>query len=169
MCNNNKNKIHFGLATIVGCLAFTTSVLASELTFHFNSPSFSGIGWSSHVLTIEQMETNAEDRNRAQTDALRAQAERAAQNSPEAKFVANLESRIYSQLAKQLTDSMFGEGASCTTPGVVCGVVPDLAGNSINWMLGTGSDTGMIVISIQSLSEPSNSTTMKVPAGAFYF
>ena len=90
-------------------------------------------------------------------------------NTPQAKFVSNLESRVYSQLAKQLTDSMFGEGATCTTRGVICGSIPDIGGNKIEWKLGDGSDSGMIVINIQNLSNPSQVTTMKVPAGTFYF
>lgn len=168
MYNNNKNKIR-GSAVVLLCTAFVATTWASELTHHFNSPSFSGIGWSSHVLTIQQMENNASERNQAQAEALKAQAEREAQNTPQARFVANLENRIYSQLAKQLTDTMFGEGATCTTAGVVCGTIPDLAGNSISWQLGTGSDSGMIVITIQSLSDTGQNTTMKVPAGTFHF
>jgi hypothetical protein len=142
---------------------------SAELTHNFNSPSFSGIGYSSHVLTIKQLEDQAKDKNQAKADALQAQAERDAQNTPTARFIANLESRIYSQLAKQLTDSMFGEGATCTTAGVVCGSIPDVGGNKIEWSLGAGSDNGMIIINIQSLSNASQTTTMKVPAGTFYF
>jgi hypothetical protein len=142
---------------------------SAELTHNFNSPSFSGIGYSSHVLTIKQLEDQAKDKNQAKADALKAQAERDAQNTPTARFIANLESRIYSQLAKQLTDSMFGEGATCTTAGVVCGSIPDVGGNKIEWSLGAGSDSGMIIINIQNLSNPTQVTTMKVPAGTFYF
>jgi hypothetical protein len=64
---------------------------------------------------------------------------------------------------------MFGEGATCTTAGVVCGSIPDVGGNKIEWSLGAGSDSGMIIINIQSLSNSSQTTTMKVPAGTFYF
>jgi hypothetical protein len=142
---------------------------SAELTHNFNSPSFSGIGYSSHVLTIKQLEDQAKEKNQAKAEALKAQAERDAANTPTARFIANLESRIYSQLAKQLTDSMFGEGATCTTAGVVCGSIPDIGGNKIEWSLGAGSDSGMIVLNIQSLSNPSQTTTMKVPAGTFYF
>ena len=111
----------------------------------------------------------AKDKQTAAEAALRAKAEADALNTPQARFIANLESRIYSQLAKQLTDSMFGEGATCTTAGVVCGSIPNLGGNSINWSLGAGSDTGLIIITIQDLNNSSNLTTMKVPAGTFYF
>lgn len=145
------------------------NVLAAELQHNFNSPSFSGIGYSSHVLTIKQLEDQAKDKNKAAAEALEAKAKADAQNTPTARFIANLESRIYSQLAKQLTDSMFGEGATCTTPGVVCGSIPDIGGNKIEWSLGAGSDSGMIIINIQSLSNSTQTTTMKVPAGTFYF
>lgn len=154
---------------LVVSLWISSIAAAAELTHQFNSPSFSGIGFSSHVLTIKQLEDQAKEKNKAAADALKAQAERDAANTPTARFIANLESRIYSQLAKQLTDSMFGEGATCTTAGIVCGSIPDIGGNKIEWSLGGGSDSGMIIINIQNLSNPTQITTMKVPAGTFYF
>lgn len=147
----------------------STAVSSAELSHQFNSPAFSGIGYSSHVLTVKQLEDQAKEKNKAAAEALQAKAERDAANTPTARFIANLESRIYSQLAKQLTDSMFGEGATCTTAGVVCGSIPDIGGNKIEWSLGAGSDSGMIIINIQNLSNPTQTTTMKVPAGTFYF
>lgn len=156
--------------TTAGVLILCAShVNAAELQHNFNSPAFSGIGYSSHVLTIKQLEDQQKEKNKAVADALKAQAERDAQNTPQARFIANLESRIYAQLAKQLTDSMFGEGATCTTAGVVCGTIPDLGGNSITWKLGAGSDQGMIVITITNIANPSNTTVMKVPSGTFFF
>jgi hypothetical protein len=156
---------------IISILAFlvANSVTAAEMVHTFNSPAFNGQGYSSHVLTLEQLETQAEDKQEAAAEAIRAKANSDALNTPQARFVANLESRIYSQLAKQLTDSMFGEGATCTTTGVVCGNIPNLGGNTIEWSLGAGSDSGLIVITIQDLANVSNTTTMKVPAGTFYF
>lgn len=145
------------------------SVTAAEMVHTFNSPAFNGQGYSSHVLTLEQLETQAEDKQQAAAEAIQRRAESDAMNTPQARFVANLESRIYSQLAKQLTDSMFGEGATCTTAGVVCGNIPNLGGNTIEWSLGAGSDSGLIVITIQDLADINNVTTMKVPAGTFYF
>lgn len=146
---------------------------AAEIQHFFSSPSFSGIGYSSHVLTIKQLEDQQKDKNTAKSEALQAQAKADALNTPQAKFAANLESRVYAQLAKQLTDSLFGTGGAptCTaaTAGSVCGSIPDLAGNSITWKLGTGSDKGMIIIEIANLSNASQKTTMKVPAGTFAF
>lgn len=165
--NNNKKK--YLASIIVASFGLANPIFAAELHFQFNSPAFSGIGYSSHVLTIQQLETQAKEKNKAAADALQARAEAAALNTPQARFVANLESRIYSQLAKQLTDSMFGEGATCTTAGVICGSIPDLGGNKIEWSLGAGSNQGMIIINIQNLANPSQITTMKVPAGTFHF
>ena len=147
----------------------TISAFAAELQHQFNSPSFSGQGFSSHVLTLKQLEDLQKDKNKALADTLKAKAESEALNTPQAKFLANLESRIYSQLAKQLTDSMFGEGSTCTTKGVICGSIPDLGGNSITWKLGDGSDNGLIIITITNNGNPSQVTIMKVPAGTFYF
>jgi len=154
---------------IVLLLLFSINCYSSELTHTFNSPSFSGAGYSSHILTLNQLEQQATERNKAAADAIASKLAADAQNTPQAKFLANLESRIYSQLAKQLTDSMFAEGSSCNTPGVTCGVMPDLGGNTITWGLGAGSDSGMIVINITNNLNSSQTTTMKVPAGSFYF
>lgn len=152
----------------------STQCFSGELVHSFSSPAFSGAGYSSHVLTIKQLEDQGKEKNKAAADALKAKAESDAANTPQARFLANLESRIYSQLAKQLTDSLFSDGSStpacsASTAGQICGVIPDLGGNSISWKLGVGSDAGMVIITIQSLSNSSNVTTMKVPSGTFSF
>jgi hypothetical protein len=163
------------MTRVLKCITTAMAIMVScgansaEIQHNFSSPAFSGIGWSSHVLTIYQLETQAKEKNQAKADAQKAKAEADAMNTPQARFISNLESRIYSQLAKQLTDSMFGEGATCTTKGVVCGSIPDLGGNKIEWKLGDGSDNGLIIINITNISNPSQVTTMKVPAGTFAF
>lgn len=150
-------------------LLVSQQVHPTELAHSFNSPSFSGIGYSNHVLTLHQLESQAIEKNQSVADAIQQKALSEAANTPSAKFLANLESRIYSQLAKQLTDSMFAEGSTCNTPGVVCGSIPDLGGNSVSWSLGAGTDQGLIIISITNNSNLSQTTTMKVPAGTFAF
>lgn len=157
------------LATLI--LLFANSVHGTELVYNFNSPTFSGSGYSSHQLTLYQLESQAKSANKAAADALAAQAAALAATTPSAKFMANLESRIYSQLAQQLTDSLFGENGAptCTTPGTVCGTIPNLGGNAVSWGLGSGSDQGMIIIDITNLNNPSQTTTMKISSGSFYF
>ena len=158
---------------VVLAVLLPSIALSAELSHSFNSPSFSGVGYSSHILTIKQLEDQQREKNSASADALKAQAERDAANTPQAQFIANLQSRVYAQLAKQLTDSLFGasDAPTCTvaTAGAVCGSIPDLAGNSVEWKLGTGSDTGMIIITITNLTTPSQTTVMKVPSGTFAF
>ena len=145
----------------------SSMVGAAELQHSFNSPSFSGIGYSSHVLTIHQLETPARDKNKNAADALKAKAESDALNTPQAKFQANLESRIYSQLAKQITDSLFGVNGvpvcSANSAGN-CGQM-EVAGNNITWkVVGTN-----IVVRIENVLDPRQYTEITVPSGTFGF
>jgi hypothetical protein len=87
---------------------------AGELLFNFNSPAFSGNGYSSHVLTIEQLEQQRKEKIAADELAALEKAERDYRNTNIYKFQNNLESRIYAQLSRQIADNMFGEGASVT-------------------------------------------------------
>ena len=86
-----------------------TSSAHAELTFQFKSPSFNGIGYSSHVQTIENTE---QTRKKALEDAkLQAakDAAAAAKNTNLQKFLNNFESRVYAQLSTQLINNLFGE------------------------------------------------------------
>jgi len=143
-----------------------TAANSAELQHNFSSPSFSGIGYSSHVLTLYQLETQAKDKNKAAADALKAKAESDALNTPQAKFQANLESRIYSQLAKQITDSLFGANGApqCAPTNGVCGEM-NVAGNNITWKV----DGTFIIVRIENALDPKQFTEMKVPSGTFGF
>ena len=46
----------FGMAAILGAFLWVKMTYASPLVFQFHSPSFSGVGTSSHYLTIENLE-----------------------------------------------------------------------------------------------------------------
>ena len=100
-------KLSIALATILVVLSLQ-SAKGSELTFKFGSPSFSGNGKSSHYLTIENIEKTRKDAIKAQAKADKEKAESDAKNTPIAKFKANIESRFYTALAKQITDNVFG-------------------------------------------------------------
>jgi hypothetical protein len=141
-----------------------TSVLASivvlpasaQLVHQFSSPSFSGQGYSSHVLTVEQLEAT---RKKSIADAERAaqdKAERDAKNTNLAKFLVNVESRIYAQLSKQLADSMFADGSA--TQGAM-----DFQGTAISWVK-TGADVTL------TITEASGKRTdITVPLASFAF
>jgi hypothetical protein len=89
-----------------------TATDASPIEHKFKSPSFSGIGQSSHYLTIENQETSRKDAIKQELEDLQEQLERDAENTTLAKFIRNVESRIYSTLSRQIVDSMFGENPS---------------------------------------------------------
>ena len=88
---------------------FLANTANAELVFQFNSPAFSGNGYSTHVLTIEQLEQQRRDKIRADEQALIDRAERDTRNTNAYKFQNNLESRIYAQLSRQIADALFGE------------------------------------------------------------
>ena len=82
---------------------------ADEIKHKFKSPSFSGVGTSSHYLTIDSQEISKKDALKAEIKALEDAAKREAENTTLARFIKNFESRIYAQLSRQLVDSLFGE------------------------------------------------------------
>jgi Type VIII secretion system (T8SS), CsgF protein len=105
------------LLTVIG-LAVATCANA-ELVQQFKDPTFSGQGWASHVLTLEQMRQGAQNAKDSKTASEKAAAEAAAANTPLAKFMVLFTGQVYSQLATQLTNNLFkdctaGSGASCT-------------------------------------------------------
>lgn len=145
---------------------------AAELSHQFNSPAFNGSGYSSHILTIKQLEDQAKEKNRAAAEALEAKAKAEALNTPTARFLANVESRIFSQLAKQMTDSLFGEGATCSAGSAAnpCGTISNVGGengSTISWWVTTNS-SGVNLINI-SVTGPQGTTTMVIPANTFFF
>ena len=82
---------------------------ADEIKHKFKSPSFSGVGTSSHYLTIDSQEISKKDAVKAEIKALADAAKREEENTTLARFIKNFESRIYAQLSRQLVDSLFGE------------------------------------------------------------
>ena len=81
---------------------FAVSSIADEVVFKFKSPSFNGNNTSSHYLTINSQEFNRKAALKAEIKSLQDQIERDKENTTLARFIRNLESRIYSQLSRQL-------------------------------------------------------------------
>ena len=90
-------------------LLWSGSLMASQLTFQFHSPSFSGIGQSSHYLTIENLEKSRKDAIIAKADAEERRLENELKNTAIEIFRRNLESLFYTNLANQILDNIFGE------------------------------------------------------------
>ena len=93
------------LGVVAVCSAGTAQ--ATEFVYQFNSPSFSGAGFSSHALTIYNMELSRKLAVAAEQKATLLQAQNDAKNTTMARFISNLESRVYNELARQITEKLF--------------------------------------------------------------
>ena len=122
----------------------------------FKNPSFSGIGTSSHYLTIENQEFNRKKAIKEEIKAYREELEREKENTTLARFIRNLESRIYAQLSRQLVEQLFGETPS--TGGVL-----ELMGNTIEYSV----DGDYITLKITDAD--GNTTEITLPIGSFTF
>ena len=131
------------LLTVLSTICLCSSVSASELTFQFGSPSFSGNGKSSHYLTIENIEKTREDAIKAQQKADAEKVKTDAKNTAIAKFKANIESRFYTALAKQITDNVFGTDGLQQDSGTF---TSPIGGEVVEWT--TPSGTGNVVVTV---------------------
>ena len=113
------------------------------MTFKFGSPSFSGNGKSSHYLTIENIEKTRKDAIKAQQKADAEKLKSDAKNTPIAKFKANIESRFYTALAKQITDNVFGTDGLQQDSGTF---TSPTGGETVEWT--TPSGTGNVVVTV---------------------
>jgi hypothetical protein len=129
---------------------------ADELLYRFKSPSFSGINTSSHYLTIENQEATRRAAIKEEIDAYIDELAREEENTTLARFIRNLESRIYAQLSRQLVEQLFGE-----TPQESGSLT--LEGNTIEYVV--EEDT----ITLTITDEVGNTTTITVPIGSFTF
>ena len=143
------------LTTILLFLFMISGVNASEITFEFGSPSFSGEGKSSHYLTIENIEKTRKDAIKAAEKAAKEKAEQDAKNTAIAKFKANLESRFYTALAKQITTNVFGADGLQQDSGTF---TSPIGGEVVTWT--TPSGTGNVTITVTETDGTVTSFTM---------
>ncbi len=139
-----------------------TSILADQLDFNFKNPAFSGNGYSQHVLSVDQLQSQRKKDNEADAKSEAAAAERAEKNTTINKFIANVESRIYANLSKQLVDNMFGTECEGTVP---TSGTAEVEGSTIYWV----KDTTTEIITLTITSPDGSTTTMSVPVGDFKF
>ena len=132
-----------------------TGVNASEIGFKFHSPSFSGEGKSSHYLTIENIEKTRKDAIKAAEKAAADKATADAKATAIAKFKANLESRFYTALAKQITTNVFGADGLQQDSGTF---TSPIGGEVVTWT--TPSGTGNVTITVTETDGTVTSFTM---------
>ena len=138
-------------------LSFAVTVQAQPLPdFTFKSPSFNGNGYSAHVLTMENQEHNRRDAIQKEIQAKLEKEANEAKNTNIAKFMNNLESRIYAQISQNLATAMFADGGS--NSGTL-----NFEGNIINW---TKSSTE---ITLNVTDYMGSATSITIPLGQFVF
>jgi len=149
------------LLTLGFCLVVTSA--HSEMSWQFKSPAFHyGNGYSTHVLSVEQLQFN---RKKELADARKselARIERELENTTLNKFLKNVESRIYATLSKQMVDAMFADcSTNCATTGTA-----EIEGSTITWI--KDETTGSITLEI--IDDEGTTTTITIPgAGEFNF
>ena len=132
------------------------SASADEMVHKFKSPSFSGIGPSAHYLTIENQQYTRKMTIKEEIKALQEQLKRDAENTTLARFIRNLESRIYAQISRQIVENMFGETPS--TEGIF-----ELEGNTISYSIVDG------IITLTITQADGTETIIQLPFGDFTF
>jgi|TARA_B100001094_G_scaffold23738_1_gene20101 hypothetical protein len=142
------------------------NVANAELTWGFKSPAFHyGNGYSSHVLSVEQLQFNRKKERQDEAEAEAKRIARELENTTLNKFIKNVESRIYATLSKQMVDSMFAECdasvQTCATSGTA-----DIEGSQISWV--KDSTTGEITLTV--VEEDGSTTEISIPgSGEFNF
>ena len=155
--NNRVSNAVVGALLVVSLCLITFPVISDEIKHEFKSPSFSGIGTSSHYLTIENQEFSRKEALKAEIKAMQDALKREEENTTLARFIKNFESRIYAQLSRQLVGQLFGENPA--TEGSFT-----LFDNLITWT----SDGIMITLTIFN-ETTGETTTITIPIGDFGF
>lgn len=131
-----------------------TASYGADLVHSFKSPSFTGVGYSNHLLTMESLARNREITIKDKAAAKLAAELAAAQNTPVSQFMLNLQARIYSQIAAQVTNQLFkGDSTSGNFQ------LPE--GAFVNWTVENGIATLSIFDPVKN-----STTTLKIPVSS---
>lgn len=133
------------------------TVVASELIFQFKSPTFNGVGYSTHQLSKEQISFNRKKSIADELAAIALQSQLAEDRSALNMFLTNVQARIYSELAKQVTEQLFADD------GQESGTFT-LEGNQITWYK---SADDQIYLTVSDLIE-GTTTEIIIPVGTLF-
>ena len=155
------------LVTLSLCLS--ASMSQAELVQQFKNPAFSGVGFSSHVLTIDSIEKSRRDAIEADKKAVIAKAEAELLNTPLNRFMSLFQSQIYAQLATQLSNNLFTNKCAAADGTAIPGCVNPttgtfaLDGNTVTWAKANDKVTLTVVDAKGTV------TTVVVPIASFSF
>ena len=148
------NKKYLAVVTLFLSLSAQATPLPD---YTFKSPAFNGVGYSSHVLTIENQETTRKAQLQKDIQAALDKLKADQSNTNISKFMNNLESRIYAQISQNLATAMFANGGA-NNSGTL-----NFEGNTIFW-----SKDGQMV-NLQVTDSTGNMTSVSIPLGQFQF
>ena len=138
-------------------LLLPLTLFASELVFQFKSPTFTGVGYSAHQLTLEQISFNRKKAIEDEIQSAELQAQLAEERSAVNTFLSSLQARIYSELAKQVTEQLFADD------GLDTGTF-SIEDSTITWYK---SADDQIYLTINDLTDGST-TSIIIPIGSLY-
>jgi hypothetical protein len=150
-------------------LLLCATLSQAELVHQFKNPAFNGIGWSSHVLTIDSIEKSRKDSIEADRKAAISRAEAELLNTPLNRFMGLFQSQVYAQLATQLSNNLFQNRCAAADGGTIPGCVNPstgnfvLDGNTVTWAKTTNNVTLTVV------DAKGTRTTVVVPIASFSF
>ena len=158
------------IAVILGAwLTLACSAHATELVQQFKNPAFNGVGFSSHVLTIDSIEKSRRDAIEADKKAAIAKAEADLLNTPLNRFMSLFQSQVYAQLATQLSNNLFTNKCAAADGSAIPGCVNPttgnflLDGNTVTWTKANDKVTLTVVDAKGTV------TTVIVPIASFSF
>ena len=149
-------RIAFALGIFFFLALLTNPLWSDTITHKFKSPSFNGVGTSSHYLTIENQQYTRKLTIKEEIKALQDEIKREKENSTLARFMRNLESRVYAELSRQLVNNLFGETPQ--SEGVIT-----LEGNTIEYT----SDG--VTLTLKITEADGTITEIVIPIGTFTF
>jgi|TARA_A100001037_G_scaffold226371_1_gene204349 hypothetical protein len=149
-------RIAFALGIFFFLAILTNPLWSDTITHKFKSPSFNGVGTSSHYLTIENQQYTRKLTIKEEIKALQDEIKREKENSTLARFMRNLESRVYAELSRQLVNNLFGETPQ--SEGVIT-----LEGNTIEYT----SDG--VTLTLKITEADGTITEIVIPIGTFTF
>ena len=150
-------------------LCVSATVSQAELVQQFKNPAFSGVGFSSHVLTIDSIEKSRRDAIEADKKSAIAKAEAELLNTPLNRFMSLFQSQIYTQLATQLSNNLFTNKCAAADGTAIPGCVNpttgnfNLDGNTVTWAKANDKVTLTVVDAKGTV------TTVIVPIASFSF
>jgi len=150
-----KTDIPFIASILITVLVMVAaSVYGSPITHEFKNPSFSGVGTSAHYLTIDEQERKRRDELAEKIQSELEEIEREIENSTLNKFLNNLQSRIFSNLSRDISDMLFDDDGG--TGGTI-----ELEGNQISF----SNDGEYITLTV--IGEDGSITEIVIPIGIF--